>query len=160
MSILTDLIANTCLIEIAAAGLKRAHASWPASVKPELAGSFYQFFRNIEHSLKCEKGAACTFHATPTFLTAARAALERVCVPTLIALQEEVGADGRCLILWNDVASAMGITKEAVRQRYRLDRKCCNLTCPARNSGTQASKRSICVQCESVFYCDHACQKR
>jgi len=92
-------------------GLKRAHTSWPASVlklealEVNQAGRFYQFFKNVEHSMMCEreKGTAYMFHTTPRFLKPARAALERVCIPTLIVLQEEVGSDGRCLTLWHDV---------------------------------------------------------
>lgn len=149
-------------------GSQRAHTSWPASalkleaLEVNQAGRFYQFFKNVEHSMTCEreKGAAYMFHATPRFLKPGRAALERVRIPTLIVLQEEVGGDGRCLTLWNDVALAMGIAKEALRQRYRLDRKRCSLTLTVRNSGGLAPKESIGTQCESVFYCDRICQKR
>jgi len=33
------------------------------------AGRFYQFFKNVEHSMMCEreKGTAYMFHATPDF---------------------------------------------------------------------------------------------
>lgn len=160
MTVFTDLLVNTDIVEVAATALKIANKSWPASKPPNSAGSFYAFFGNVQHSMTCEKGAACTFHATPQFLQAARTSLERFGIPTLIALQEDVGAGGKYLDLWTSLAKLLGITKEAVRQRYRLDRKCCNLTCPARNSGTHTARKSLCSECESVYYCDRTCQKR
>ncbi|KAF8903890.1 hypothetical protein CPB84DRAFT_709831 [Gymnopilus junonius] len=39
--------------------------------------------------------------------------------------------------LWRDLVKLLSITEETIRERYRADRKCCNLGCPTRSSGSQ-----------------------
>ncbi|KDR80428.1 hypothetical protein GALMADRAFT_242864 [Galerina marginata CBS 339.88] len=156
MALFTELLANTCLAEIGAVALKLANRSYSNAAVP-----WYIIFENIKHSMTCNDFDECKYHATPSFLEAARTSLERLAIPTVIALQEEVvvGGERKYLDQWTQVIRLLGITDKSIRERYRVDRKCCNLGCPARNSGSPSPKKSTCMECRSVFYCDYACQK-
>ncbi|KDR68689.1 hypothetical protein GALMADRAFT_160763 [Galerina marginata CBS 339.88] len=156
MAMFTDLLANTCMVEIGAAALKLANKSGSEEVP-----AWYEIFEKIKHSMTCKNFNGCEYHATPQFLRAARTSLERVAIPTVIALQEEVvvGGERKYLVQWMALGRVLGITEESIRERYRTDRKCCNLGCPARNLGVQSSKKHTCTVCLSVFYCNRECQK-
>lgn len=159
MAIFTELLGNTYMVEVGVEALKLAHKSQTYNAEIWCA-----FFEQIEHSMTCERREACDYHATPEFLHAARSSLERVAQPTMIALFPQNGVRSgskmKYLLLWKGLVSLLGITEETIRERYRADRKCCNLSCPTRNSGAQIVKKSTCVQCKAVFYCDRECQRR
>ncbi|KAJ3508354.1 hypothetical protein NLJ89_g5797 [Agrocybe chaxingu] len=139
MDAVVDLLNNTFLIEMAAEAFKMANKS-PPSATLNRAGSFYKFFGNLEHALICKKRETCKFYVTPEYLNAARSSIERIAIPTLISLQEEVGAEGKYLKLWTNLCRLLGISDASIRERYRLDKKCCNLGCPFRNSGTRKKR--------------------
>ncbi|KDR68688.1 hypothetical protein GALMADRAFT_1023151 [Galerina marginata CBS 339.88] len=156
MALFTELVANTCMVEIGAAALKLAKKNSPDGVEV-----WYEIFERITHSMTCENSGGCEYHATPPFLQAVRTSLERLVIPTLIVLREEArdGGEQKYLVQWVRLLRLLGITDKTIRERHRLDRKCCNIVCPARNSGVPSTKKNTCTECHSVFYCDRTCQK-
>ncbi|KAJ3501891.1 hypothetical protein NLJ89_g9135 [Agrocybe chaxingu] len=137
MGTLVDMINNTRLIEVAAEGFKKANRAPSHTQRIDDAGTFYQFFQNIGHALGCADTTSCKLHCTPAFRDGMRANVERIGITTFISLQEELGADGKYLELWTGLTRLLGITDESIRERYQMDRKCCNLECPFRNAGCQ-----------------------
>ncbi|KAF8961727.1 hypothetical protein BDZ97DRAFT_1182775 [Flammula alnicola] len=154
MEMFTDLLTSTCMAEVGVAALKIANKTHSYE-----ALAWYEIFVKIKHSMTCKNRSGCDYHATPPFLEAARTSLERIAIPTMIALQDDLGSETKYLLLWYDLMKLLGITDMSIRERYRVDKKCCNLQCPARNSGVHSAKKSTCTVCRSVFYCDRACQK-
>ncbi|KAF9484704.1 hypothetical protein BDN70DRAFT_872236 [Pholiota conissans] len=63
-------------------------------------------------------------------------------------------------MLWRELMALLGIINKSIRERYRLDKKCCNLECPARTAGVRSEKRHVWSECQAVWYCDAVCQKR
>lgn len=104
---------------------------------------------------------SCKGPVPDSFLKAARTSLEPVAIPTWEALrQSETPKTSKYLALWHDMILLLGITRQSIRERYRLEKKCCNLDCPTRNSGGRSEKKSTCIRCYSVYYCDRVCQRR
>jgi len=156
MAMFTKLVDSTCMVEIGAIAFKLGNKS--SSYDAE---EWREIFERIVHSMGCENMTGCEYHANPEFLEAVKTSFERLTIPTMIALQEEipVGGDKKFVYQWHMLAKMLGITDKSIRERYRTDRKCCNLACPARNSGVRSGKKSTCEVCQSVFYCDRNCQK-
>jgi hypothetical protein len=155
MATFTDLLANTCFAEVGVAAFKIS-----SKTGSDNAEAWYEIFEKIRHSMTCRNEAGCAYHATPIFIQAARTSLERIAIQTLISLEEEVKTSKKYINLWHQLLVLLGITRQTIRERYRLDKKCCNLECPARKSGIRQEKKHTCSQCRAVWYCDAICQKR
>ncbi|PPQ99662.1 hypothetical protein CVT26_009196 [Gymnopilus dilepis] len=159
VAICTELLATTHLIEVGVEALKLAHSSHTYEPKfwPHL-------FKQMEHCITCDHDEGCDARPTPSYLAAARSALARVAVPTLVALHPQTAVCStrdrtRFFLCWNSLISSLGINEDTIRERHRTDRKCCNLRCPSRNFGAESNKKSTCMRCKSVFYCNRECQK-
>ncbi|CAA7268266.1 unnamed protein product [Cyclocybe aegerita] len=158
------LLNDTCLIEVAVEGLKLASIqSPPGSLLPKGSGTFCLIFSTISHALsvtgsRCECG--CNFRSSPEFTEAARAAIERVGLQKLLSLSLVINNWQYFMESLGALSNVLGVSGTSVRERHRLDRKCCNVACPARTSGKRSEKKSACQKCQSVYYCDRECQKK
>lgn len=159
MATLTEMLEQTRIVKAGALAFIMACKS--QTPKAEI---WFHFFSHINHVMTCERGNACPSCKGPvpeSFLKAARTSLEPVAIPTWEALrQAETAKTSKYLALWYEMILLLGITRESIRERYRLEKKCCNLDCPTRNSGGRSEKKSTCVRCYSVYYCDRVCQRR
>jgi len=160
METYTELLDTSCVMEVAAAGLlimnKERRKEYAC-----LAGDWIEFLDRMKHAIVCDNYTGCPFHATPTLLDVVRKAVELVFVPTREGLKAEQGADGAMYLdFWLEFEPFLGISEETIRERYRRERQCCNLTCPFRFSGVLLSKKYTCAKCQYVFYCNRECQKR
>ncbi|KAF8964805.1 hypothetical protein BDZ97DRAFT_1814572 [Flammula alnicola] len=102
---------------------------------------WFDIFERVWHCITCETPhGRCRYQATPAMMQAAKAAFERS--------QYRCCAGSRKYInLWSQIISKLGMTGASIRERHRLERKCCNII------------KSTCALCQSVYYCDRACQK-
>jgi len=159
MDVFTDVVNSTPYVEIGAIAFRLGNKNGFYEAGAE---RWYELLVRITHALECDNDIDCPFYATYEFRDAVKGALELIAIPTFIALEEElpIGGDTRYLDQWSLLLMALGVTESSIRERYRSEKKCCNLKCPTRNSGLRSEKKSICVACQSVFYCNRACQKR
>ena len=159
MDVFADIVKTTPYLEIGAIAFKLGNKD---DSYEQGAERWYELLARITHTLECDNYFDCPFHSTPEFLSSVRGALELIAIPMFIALQEELPPDGNTLYLdqWKLLVMALGVTESSIRERYRSEKKCCNLKCPTRNSFLRSEKKSICVACQSVFYCNRLCQKR
>ncbi|CAA7271177.1 unnamed protein product [Cyclocybe aegerita] len=177
---ITTLIETTCLMEVASAGIRLNAVHQRCTPNPTFAGDWGKLFSRLQHAITCDRVGECNFIATSELVSALRASLARVAVPTWVALEEleSWGSSPECgavaaleckekeeekdkgLAFWCEFLGQLKITEDDVREQYRLDKKCGNIICPARLSWVKSPKKATCVGCRSVFYCDRACQKR
>ncbi|KAF9477010.1 hypothetical protein BDN70DRAFT_896854 [Pholiota conissans] len=84
-------------------------------------------------------------YITPLFLKAARTTLQRTAVQILrfLASQEEVEPLHEYVDIFRRLLRLFAITLQSIREQLRVEKRCCALICPARESGVRPLKKRV-----------------
>jgi len=172
--LLIDIIQNTATMEVGATAIRLLNRIGCCCSTRSV---WVHIFSLIGHTVYCSHPDSCTkwinvqgYRSSPELVHAIKMSLERIAMPMLLSLtSEEAQAEcskgkppGFFIKVWTDLIKILGITQESIRERYRAERKCCNVNCPSRKLEIRLirmEKKSSCASCHSVFYCSRECQR-
>lgn len=154
---LTDMIENASLIDVVAKGLIVDHERFQEIIY--VVDTWSPFLKSLIQSTDCTN-VECPCYATPEFLSAIKVALNRLYIPTLLALRAISTQNSPIVGNWMDFAAAFDVSEQSMLEGWRRNLECCNPACPEREKDTKDMLGMMrCGQCKAISYCSAACQR-
>ncbi|KAF9525818.1 hypothetical protein CPB83DRAFT_858931 [Crepidotus variabilis] len=161
---LSDLFHSTPFPTVLSRIFLSLHSNSIEATREDLTRAFDgwdKFLIWVTHGALC-KDEKCWMVGSAESLDSSRQGFELVYAETLsrLRLEEDQGPLGAQVCdLWEVICAILGLRCHAMRERFKLLKKCCACNCPQRLVGISSPKRYCCAKCETVFYCDRTCQK-
>ncbi|KAF9458232.1 hypothetical protein BDZ94DRAFT_118796 [Collybia nuda] len=121
---------------------------------------WFGFLSRIMHTLSSSTctDTDCAYVDTPEFRTATYRSFEPLYLPFRSVLRDaDKIKPSVALVLWEELAALLGVTEAKIKERWRQGRQCGEVHCQNRGEDV---KTLACIRCQSIYYCDKACQRR